>query len=675
MSMLSCYSDLLEAVKRCSDKKKKRQNVRVIAEPKKVLERVTVWKDMTIEELANGCKRSVDNVIEALSLVGVQGNFRPKTPICDTKILIEVVKKLGRKCEIRLRPVAPGVKISEVFEEIEAVKRPPPHPSVLVPRHPVVTIMGHVDHGKTTLLDSLRNTSVVDSEFGGITQHIGAFNVTLSSGEKITFLDTPGHAAFKAMRERGAHATDIVVLVVAADDGVMEQTLQSISMARDANVPMIVAINKIDKPNADIERTKRMLSQHGVIVEDLGGDVQSVNISALKGLNLDQLKDAIVIQAEVMSLKGDPTGPVEAVVIEASTHPGRGKVATSLIQRGTLKRGTVLVSGLTMARVRAMYDHAGSQVEEARLSDAVQIIGWKDLPSAGDEILEVESERKAHEVIRARENKKMQLKAVEDLVDYDKRIEEHNAVYKEKLKKKRESGMLYMRNIEPNKPMEKEPIDDRVRVNVIIKGDVAGSVEAILDVLVTYTSHNACLLDIVHHEVGPVTETDLELAKTFNAVIYCFNTDIPRKLDDIAKKQKIEVRRHNVIYKLIDDLKDEISRTLPKLKVDEVIGEADVMKEFEINEGRKKVKVAGCRCTKGVLKKSGLYKLVRDGEVIYRGKLSSMRHLKSEVDSIKADVECGLRFVDQSVSFQPGDTIVCYKLRYDPQYTDWNPGF
>lgn len=653
-------------------KKSKRENIRIIMEKKKSLQKVEVWKGITINELATNCKRTVQQVTQALAIIGVKGDFHPETPIADLKIIRDTVGKMGLKLEIKTNHEKK--EELKIDKEKELSKRPPIDPSALIARHPVVTIMGHVDHGKTTLLDSLRNTSVVDTEFGGITQHIGAFNVTLNSGDKITFLDTPGHAAFKTMRARGANITDIVVLVVAADDGVMEQTLQSISMIRSANVPLIVAINKIDKPSADIEGTKRMLAQHGIIVEDLGGDVQSVNISALKKTNLDALKDAIITQAEMMNLKGDPKGPVEGVTIESTTHPGRGKVATCLIQRGTLKKGTIIVCGSVMAKVRGMYDHAGNQLKEAKLSDAIQIMGWKDLPEAGDEMFQVDSESKAHEIIRLRESIKMDHLAVEHRVESDKRLQEHLVIYKEQLKKKRESGSYYkqtMRDVET----EKEEESDQPKLNILIKGDVAGSVEAILDVLVTYRNHDSCSLSIIEHEVGPVTESDIDLAKTFKAIIYCFNTDIPKNLTELLTKEKVDVRKHNVIYKLVDDLKGEISKRLPLVDIEESLGEATVLQEFEINEKRKTVKVAGSRCTQGVLKKSGLYKIVRDDEVISRCKVVSMRHLKSEVDSIKKDMECGLRFDDQTVAFQPGDLIVSYKIRQEQQYTDWNPGF
>lgn len=332
-----------------------------------------------------------DHVFEAMIYVKDSDHYdQPWKRIDNVKVIQDIVKKSGMRCLIGGPPVQLHQETTKQVQD--AVRRPPPGPGVpLITRHPVVTIMGHVDHGKTTLLDSLRNTRVVDEEFGGITQHIGAFQVSLGGG-LVTFLDTPGHAAFSAMRSRGAHVTDVVVLVVAADDGVMEQTAESIRMANEAKVPVIVAINKIDKPQADIERTKKMLLAQGLQLEEAGGEVQCVAVSALKSIGLAQLVETIQAQAALLDLKTDPSGPVEAAVIESRTDPNRGKLSTAIIQRGTLRRGAFLVAGTAWAKVRSMFDDQGRPVQQAGPSTPVEIIGWRDLPSAGDEILEVESE-------------------------------------------------------------------------------------------------------------------------------------------------------------------------------------------------------------------------------------------------------------------------------------------
>ncbi|PSN43893.1 Translation initiation factor IF-2 [Blattella germanica] len=535
---------------------------------------VDIWKNMTVLDLAETIGKNVDHVFEVMMYVDDSVYYnKPSSVIDNFRVIQEVVKKSGMKFKVVPRPDE---------KEIEAVnkditKRPPPDPSVLVKRPPVVTVMGHVDHGKTTLLDSLRNTSVVETEFGGITQHIGAFSVELQSGDTITFLDTPGHAAFTAMRARGAQVTDLVVLVVAADDGVMEQTVESIKMAKAAEVPIIVAINKIDKPEADIidalyhlppfqDRTKDMLVKHGIQVEDKGGDVQAIPISALKGTNLDTLSEAIVLQAEMMNLKGDPRGLVEGTVVESKTDPYRGKLSTSIVQRGTLRKGSILVAGLAWAKVRAMFNEKGQPIQEAPPSTPAEILGWRELPSAGEEILEVESEVQKLDIL--------------PLLCFIRL---------------REAFFICIR-----------------KVHYISY--------AILDVLETYDGNDICKLDLVHYGVGAVTETDLELADAFK-------------------------------------------------------GEANVLQVFEVSEGKKKLPVAGSRCTKGILRKAGKYRLVRGNDTIYDGSLASMRHLKNEVDSIKKDVECGLRLDDGTISVQPGDTIICYEIRNEEQKTDWDPGF
>ncbi|XP_018305806.1 mitochondrial translation initiation factor 2 isoform X2 [Mycetomoellerius zeteki] len=648
---------------------KKKLNAFTQIKPKKRLPVVDIWNQMTVLELAASTGRDINDVMHAISLSDSFGHYNKNTIVEDPNILYNTVRKLGAKFKVISRPDS---KMEKNTQDCNVVKRPLPDESILIKRRPVVTIMGHVDHGKTTLLDTLRNTSVVKMEFGGITQHIGAFNVTLETGETITFLDTPGHAAFNIMRMRGAQVTDIIVLVVAADDGVMEQTIESINMARAANVPIIVAINKIDKPEADILRTQKMLAQQGIQVEAMGGDIQSVNVSALHGTNLGTLMEAIALQAELVGLKGDPTGLVEAVIIECFIDRQRGKLATALIQRGTLRKGAYLVSGLAWAKVRAMFDHSGNPVTEAKLSDAVQIIGWKDLPTAGDEILEVENEKKARTVMRYREAEKATQLAQKHKIAADKKHEEYLKEYKEHLAKRRALG----RYTKLSTPVKNEsPDDEKPKLNVIIKSDVAGSVEAILDVFNSYGSDDKCQLSVVHYGVGPVSETDLQMADIFNAIIYSFNVGVMKNLQQEANEKKILIRSYNVIYKLINDVKKEINMRLPSVDAEEIIGEANVLQEFEITDKKKKVKVAGCRCIKGNLKKNAMYRLMREQEVLFAGKLVSMRHMKNETETIKTDVECGLRFEDPTLSFKTGDILICYQTYQKPQETDWDPGF
>ncbi|XP_017883166.1 translation initiation factor IF-2, mitochondrial [Ceratina calcarata] len=640
---------------------------------KKSVPAVDMWVGMTVTELAESAKRNVQDVIEVLYRVQRTDSFQKDSVLSDIGTLTAAAKRLGYKSNFISKHVEKDVKFKDI------TRRPPPDESKLVPRHPVVTIMGHVDHGKTTLLDALRHSSIVDSEFGGITQHIGAFDVTLESGERVTFLDTPGHAAFTAMRYRGAHVTDIVVLVVAADDGVKDQTLQSIRMAKNAKVPIIVAINKIDKPNANIKKTQEELAEQDIVVEELGGDVQCVKISALKGTNLKELTEAIIVQAEIMNLRGDPSGLVEGVAIECSSHIHRGKLVTALIQRGTLKKGSLLVSGIAFAKVRAMFNESGHPVLEAKPSEAIQIIGWRSLPDVGDEILEVENDRVLQEVLKFREKKRDEALAIKHQNVADKKHNEHLIDYKRILGIRR----LFGRNREVIKMAEEKLAEDKKKrtivdttpaINVILKGDVAGSVEALLDIFDTYTSDEICRLNIVHYGVGHVTESDIELAETFNAIVYAFNVNINKQIEAEVKKKDVTVCFYNIVYKLIDDVKKRINSVLPEVEVEEILGEARVLQQFEIKDRNKRVTVAGCRCTSGILLRSEMYHVIRKNEKIYTGKLVSMRHLKEEMPSIEINLECGLRFEDP-ISFQPGDVVVCFTLNRQKQTIDWDPGF
>ncbi|KAG8252511.1 Translation initiation factor IF-2, mitochondrial [Homalodisca vitripennis] len=426
---------------------------------------IDIWKNMTVQELANSMEKDCDHLFEVMMYVDNSVYFdKPSSVISDWQVLQDIVKKSGYRCKI----VSPPNEQENSMEDFQDItKRPPASEDQLRPRPPVVTIMGHVDHGKTTLLDTLRQSSIVQSEFGGITQHIGAFSVKLKSGERVTMLDTPGHAAFSAMRERGAHATDIVVLVVAADDGVMEQTVESVRMAKEAQVPIIVAVNKIDKPGADIERTKRMLAQLGLTLEDWGGDVQAVPISALKGTNVDTLVEAIALQAELMGLKADYQGLVEGTIIEASTDQSRGKLATVLVSRGTLQRGSIVVAGLAWAKVRSLFNEDQQVLQQVTPGMAAQVIGWRSLPSAGDLLLEVISEKKATQVIKWREENKMKEKALEDLQVIQAKMTEHQEVYKTQLEQRRKLGR---RRLKPTGPRQKEfQEDNEIRVSIVLK--------------------------------------------------------------------------------------------------------------------------------------------------------------------------------------------------------------
>ncbi|XP_071039125.1 translation initiation factor IF-2, mitochondrial isoform X2 [Parasteatoda tepidariorum] len=600
---------------------KKAKNV-IQFKPKSKQTVVELWKGVTPLDIADVTQRDIDDVFEAISYLETYELYQEvDSEITDFATITAIAKRLG----FRVQLVKPPGSVAEEKKNKDVTKRPPPHPEDLVKRPPVVAIMGHVDHGKTTLLDSLRHSSIVSKEFGGITQHIGAFTVDLPGG-RITFLDTPGHAAFKTMRARGARVTDFVILVVAADDGIMEQTIESIRYAREANVPIIVAVNKIDKANHDVKRVMQDLLGCGIQVEELGGEVQAIPISALKKINLDHLTDAILIQAEVMGVAGDPKGMVEGVVLEASLDTSKGKVSTALIQRGTLKKGSVIVAGTSWAKVRNLYDENGNVLKVATPGTPVQVVGWKSFPPTGEIILEVESERRAREVIRYRESVKMEEKMIADQEIIQKKADAHTEKYREERMARLSRGRYRK---ERNYFREKEfTLDSTPYVAFVLKG-----------------------------------------------FIYTFNVSVPSEIKKMADEKGIKIKSFNVIYHLIADMKIEINSKLPLVEEEEFIGEATVLQEFVIKDGKKKLPVAGCRCIKGMLKKSALYKVTRNDQTLYSGPISSLKHEKTPVESIKKDTECGLMVEDPEVSFLPGDVITCFSLRTVAQVTDWNPGF
>ncbi|XP_005322074.2 translation initiation factor IF-2, mitochondrial isoform X1 [Ictidomys tridecemlineatus] len=642
----------------------------------KTKKEVEVWIGMTVEELARALEKDIDYVYEALLNTAIDIDSLEVHSQLDEIWIKEVIKKAGMKLKWS------KLKQDKVRENKDAVRRPQADPALLTPRSPVVTIMGHVDHGKTTLLDKLRKTQVAAMEAGGITQHIGAFLVSLPSGEKITFLDTPGHAAFSAMRARGAQVTDIVVLVVAADDGVMKQTIESIQHAKDAQVPIVLAINKCDKAEADPEKVKKELLAYDVVCEDYGGDVQAVHVSALTGDNLMALAEATTALAEMLELKADPTGPVEGTVIESFTDKGRGPVTTAIIQRGTLRKGSILVAGKSWAKVRLMFDENGKIINEAYPSMPVGIIGWKDLPSAGDEILEVESEARAREVINWRKFEQEQEKNKDDLKILEEKRKEHQEAHRKTREKygtlhwKKRSFMKYLERKEqrPLKPKEKIERDSNV-LPLIIKGDVDGSVEAILNIMDTYDASHECQLDLVHYGVGDISENDVNLAETFDGVIFGFNVNVSNVIQQSAAKKGVKIKLHKIIYHLIEDLQEELSSRMPCTVEEHLIGEASILATFSVTEGKKKIPVAGCRVQKGQLEKQKKFKLIHKGQVIWRGSLTSLKHHKDDISVIKTGMDCGLSLEEEKVEFQVGDEIVCYEEKEVSAKTSWDPGF
>ncbi len=497
----------------------------------------------------------------------------------------------------------------------------------LAPRAPVVTVMGHVDHGKTSLLDALRKTDVVSGEAGGITQHIGAYQVTLKSGQKITFIDTPGHAAFTEMRARGANATDIVVLVVAADDGIMEQTVEAIHHAKSAKVPMVVAINKMDKPEANPSRVRSELLQHEVVLEEFGGDVLSVEVSAKQLLNLDLLEEKILLQAEVLDLKANPNRLAEGVVIEAQIDKGRGTVATILIQRGTLKVGDIFVAGTEWGRVRALINDHGQKIEFATPAMPAEVLGFNGVPSAGDEFFVVETEARAREVAEFRQRRERDAKAAASA---------------------RSSMEQMMTQIAAGEVRE---------LPLVIKSDVQGSLEAIQASL-GKLSTNEVNIRILHGGVGGINESDITLAKASNGIVIGFNVRTNPQARELARRDNVEIRYYSIIYDVIDDMKALMSGLLTPTLREKFLGFVEIRQVFSIS---KVGKVAGCYVTEGVVKRGAKIRLLRDSVVIHEGELASLKRFKDEVKEVKESYECGI-VLENYNDIQEKDVLECYEI-------------
>jgi translation initiation factor IF-2 len=489
--------------------------------------------------------------------------------------------------------------------------------------------MGHVDHGKTSLLDAIRSTDVVAGEAGGITQHIGAYQVTSPSHGKITFIDTPGHAAFTAMRARGAKVTDIVVLVVAADDGVMPQTVEAIHHAKAAKVPMIVAINKIDKPDSKPERVRTELLQHEVQVESLGGDVLEIEVSATKKINLDKLLDMIGLQAELLELKADPGRAAEGTVVEAKLDRGRGPVATVLVQRGTLRVGDLVVAGAEWGRVRAIVSDTGATVTSAGPSTPVEVLGFTGTPEAGDRLAVVESEARAREVTDYRSRQKREKAAV--------RATGARGSLEQMMAQVKTAG--------------------RKEFPLIIKGDVQGSVEAIAGALEKLGTSEVAAR-IIHSGAGGITESDVTLAESSGAVLMGFNVRAHKEAREAAEQAGIEIRYYNIIYNLVDDVKAAMSGMLTPERRETMLGNAQILEVFKVS---KVGNIAGCRVTDGVVERGANVRLIRDNVVVHEGKLSQLKRFKDDAREVVAGQECGMAFENYQ-DMKVGDVIECYRV-------------
>ncbi|KAI9666266.1 MAG: hypothetical protein M1821_004201 [Bathelium mastoideum] len=544
--------------------------------------------------------------------------------------------------------------------------------SLLPLRPPVVTIMGHVDHGKTTILDYLRKSSIAASEFGGITQHIGAFSVTLASGKLITFLDTPGHAAFEVMRQRGANVTDIVVLVVAADDSVKPQTVEAIKHARAAGVPIIAAINKIDKDEAAPERVKADLARHGVDVEDFGGDVQAVCLSGKTGAGIDGLEDAILTQAELLDHRAPADGLVEGWCLEATTKRAGGRVATVLVTRGTLAPGAILVAGNAWARVRVLRNEAGAVVPSAGPGLPVEVDGWKELPGAGDRVLQAPDEQRATQVVDFRNERAERARLTADMVainearrlEQEKRERETAAAASAEASRARGNSRTTSSSSSSSDVAETQEVETAgpTEVNFLVKADVAGSVEAVLDSLAAL-AHPEVVPHIVRSGVGPVSSFDVEHAAAAGAYIVCFNVAAEPGMAQMAEQRGVGLIEQNVIYRLVEEAKGKLSERLKPTTTTRVLGEAEVAQEFEIGiGGRKKMKIAGCKVRNGVVNRTAKVRVLRgERETVFDGTLSSLKNVKKDVSEMRKGTECGMSFEDWE-DFRIGDKIQSYEL-------------
>ena len=578
-------------------------------ERERVVRDVRIPDAITVQELANRMAERGADVVKTLMKMGVMATIN-QTLDADTAQL--VVEEFGHKF---LRVSESDVENVIVTDEDDAAS--------LAPRAPVVTVMGHVDHGKTSLLDALRKTSVVSGEAGGITQHIGAYQVTASTGARITFLDTPGHAAFTSMRARGAKVTDIVVLVVAADDSVMPQTIEAIAHAKAAGAPMIVAINKCDKPEADPDKVRQNLLQHEVFVEKLGGDVLDVEVSAITGKGLDALVDAIALQAELLDLRANPDRPAEGAVIEAKLDVGRGPIATVLVQRGTLKPGDIFVVGEQWGKVRALIDDTGARVQEAGPSVPVEVLGLSGTPEAGDVLNVVDGEAKAREIADYRGRKARETLAAQG----------SRTTLDQLLAQAKAGG-----------PVKELPI--------VVKADVQGSAEAIMQAL-EKIGNDEVRVRVLHAGVGAITESDVQLADASNAPIIGFNVRANAQARDSANQKGVEIRYYSIIYNVVDDVTAAASGMLSAEIKETFIGYAKILQVFKVTGVGK---VAGCIVTEGVARRHAGVRLLRDNVVIHEGKLKTLKRFKDEVKEVHVSQECGMAFENYE-DIREGDVI------------------
>jgi translation initiation factor IF-2 len=601
----------LASIKRAREKEKRKH---IAAPAEKIYREIVLPENISVGDLANRMSERVADVIKELMKLGIIANAS-QTIDADTAELI--ASTLGHTVK--------RVQESDVENILLNVDD---RPEELKPRAPVVTVMGHVDHGKTSLLDALKSTDVAAREAGGITQHIGAYRVELESGKHITFIDTPGHEAFTEMRTRGAKVTDIVVLVVAADDGIKAQTVEAINHAKAAGVPIIVAVNKIDKPDANPEKVKTELLNHNLVAEDLGGDIIIVPVSAIKRINLDKLLESILLVAEMQELKANPNAPASGSVVEARIDKGKGAVATILVQRGSLKIGDIVVAGQAYGKVKRMLNDKGADILEAAPSVPVEIIGLDKPPYAGDQFAVLQTEKQARDISEYRERKERELK-----VTAAKKVSLEDLFSKA-------SG------------------DGSIKeLPIILKGDVQGSIEAIVGSLGKLPSQEI-RVKILHTAAGGITESDVALAQASNALIIGFNVRASNIATAMAEKNGVDLRYYSIIYNLIDDVKSIMSGMLSPIIREEYIGSVDIRQVFNIT---KVGKIAGSYVTKGIIKRGAGVRLLRDDVVIYEGKLKTLKRFKDDVKEVRENFECGIALENYD-DIRIGDKIEVFEI-------------
>ncbi|HTR17182.1 MAG TPA: translation initiation factor IF-2 [Acetobacteraceae bacterium] len=610
----------LASVRRQRERERRQAELeRLRSDQVRVVRDVVLPDAITVQELANRMAARAGDVIKALMKMGVMATI---TQSLDADTAELVVQEFGHRAR----------RVSESDVEI-GIEGTADTDTELLPRAPVVTIMGHVDHGKTSLLDALRATDVAAGEAGGITQHIGAYQVTMPSGQKITFIDTPGHEAFTSMRARGASVTDVVVLVVAADDGVMPQTIEAIQHARAANVPLIVAINKMDKHDANPNRVRQELLQHEIVVEEMGGETQDVEVSATKRMGLDKLEEAIMLQAEILDLRANPDRIAEGTVVESRLDRGRGPVATVLVQKGSLKQGDIVVAGAEWGRVRAMLDDKGRQIKTAEPSTPVEILGLDGVPSAGEPFVVVENEARAREISEFRQRK---------------------------LRDKAAAGATAARGT-LDQMLARIAAGAQKEVAVLVKADVQGSAEAI-QATVLKLEHEEVKVRVLLASVGQITESDVQLAKASNAVIVAFNVRATSQARDLAQREGVDIRYYSIIYQVADDIEQMVRGKISPKYREKFLGYAEIRKVFDITKAGK---VAGCMITEGVVKRGCGVRLLREGVVIHQGELGQLKRFKDDVKEVARGYECGLSFAGYQ-DIREGDVVECYESELVP---------